>query len=738
MMWWLKINSQFNTTSLCHSVGILLFLLGYGTFYGQVSIETARQLPIGSTVTVSGQVLNGQELGLIRYIYDGTAGIAIYPGFGSMAGFSNQVGLGDSIQVTGTLTLYNGLLEISPVNQFQVLSQNNPPPLPAVISLADIGLQYESQLVTIPDLMFEESGYFIENRYYTVVDQVGYESSIFIPSGSSITNQVIPFGKVHITAIISNEDGFFLLPRDTEDILPAGGLFFTEYVNQTDLSATSLTFGWSTNQVAKAVVYYEHQTGGIYTDTVTDAKIEHTYTLSGLNSASTYRIWVAAYLDNQVASGPKKWMSTTSSTPGYIEVYFNRETDPAFSEGPLPITTSGSEILDDLLSRILSAEESIDVCIYNINEPTIVNALKIAHNKGIRVRLIAAAATANTALLPPPPFPVVYGNEEGLMHHKFVVFDAKILEKAAVFMGSMNFTTQQIHTHYNNMVLVKDQALALVYTSEFEEMWGGSGSQFNSGLSRFGSDKIDDTPHLFKVGDIYLESYFSPSDNTNLHILNTLKQCDSDLFFGLLTLTKNDLADQIILNHQAGAKVRGIIENFDDTGSDYYQLVANNVPVKAHVPFEMLHHKYGVCNQSAVITGSHNWTNAANTVNDENTLIIHNPEIANIFRQEFEARWAELPGLSAIEQTVKSDLEIRYTGQIGDGLLIEVQSKQTTEGFWEIVDMQGRLIFRRQGHVHSGFQRVILDHTLTTAGIYHVVFRANHSSAGYCSIFYTP
>lgn len=738
MMWWLKINSQFNTSSLCHSVGILLFLLGYATSYGQISIESARQLPLGSTVTVSGQVLNGQELGLIRYIDDGTAGLSIYPGFGSMTGFSNQVGRGDSIQVTGTLTLYNGLLEISPVNQFQVLSQNNPLPLPAAISLEDIGPQFESQLVRIHDLVFEETGYFIENRYYTVVDQVGLESSIYIPTGSSIANQVIPFGAVHITAIISNDNGFYLLPRDAEDILPVGGLFFTKYVNQNDLSANSLTFGWSTNQAAKAVVYYEHQTGGLFTDTVTESKIEHNYTLSGLNSASTYRIWVAALLDDELAPGPKKWMSTASSTPGLIAVYFNRETDPAFSEGPLPITTSGSEVLDDLLSRILGAEESIDVCIYNINEPTIVNALKIAHNKGIRVRLIAAAATANTALLPPPPFPVAYGNDEGLMHHKFVVFDAKIPEKAAVFMGSMNFTTQQIQTHYNNMVLVKDHALALVYTSEFEEMWGGSGSQFNSGMSRFGSDKMDNTPHLFKVGDIYLESYFSPSDNTNLHILNTLKQCDIDLFFGLLTLTKNDLADQIILNHQSGAKVRGIIENFDDNGSDYYQLLSNNVPVKAHLPFEMLHHKYGVCNQSTVITGSHNWTNAANTVNDENTLIIHDPGIANIYRQEFEARWAELPVLSAIEQTVKRGMEIRYAGQVGDGLLMEVQSNQTTEGFWDIVDMQGRLIFRKHGQVYAGFQWVILDQPFTTAGIYHVIFSANHSTAGYCSIFYTP
>jgi phosphatidylserine/phosphatidylglycerophosphate/cardiolipin synthase-like enzyme len=43
-----------------------------------------------------------------------------------------------------------------------------------------------------------------------------------------------------------------------------------------------------------------------------------------------------------------------------------------------------------------------------------------------------------------------------------------------------------------------------------------------------------------------------------------------------------------------------------------------------------------------VITGSHNWTTSATTINDENTLIIHDVDIANIYRQEFEARWSEV------------------------------------------------------------------------------------------------
>ena len=55
------------------SVTLLISLVGYSQ-----DIATARSQGVGSTVTVTGIVTNGDELGPIRYIEDATAGIAIY------------------------------------------------------------------------------------------------------------------------------------------------------------------------------------------------------------------------------------------------------------------------------------------------------------------------------------------------------------------------------------------------------------------------------------------------------------------------------------------------------------------------------------------------------------------------------------------------------------------------------------------------------------------------------------
>ena len=101
----------------------LLFSFIAFSLSAQLDIADARDASLGSTVTVKGIVTNGSELGDIRYLQDETAGIAAYPGSGSVGGF-DEVQVGDEIEVTGVLKDFNGLLEISPITSFNVLSSS--------------------------------------------------------------------------------------------------------------------------------------------------------------------------------------------------------------------------------------------------------------------------------------------------------------------------------------------------------------------------------------------------------------------------------------------------------------------------------------------------------------------------------------------------------------------------------------------------------------------------------------
>ena len=64
-----------------------------------------------------------------------------------------------------------------------------------------------------------------------------------------------------------------------------------------------------------------------------------------------------------------------------------------------------------------------------------------------------------------------------------------------------------------------------------------------------------------------------------------------------------------------------------------------------------LHHKYMIIDpweiyggNPVLVTGSMNWSTRGNFYNDENTLIIHNSDVANLYLQEFVARYTEAGG----------------------------------------------------------------------------------------------
>src|SRR5204862_4889516 len=107
---------------------------------------------------------------------------------------------------------------------------------------------------------------------------------------------------------------------------------------------------------------------------------------------------------------------------------------------------------------------------------------------------------------------------------------------------------------------------------------------------------------------------------------------------------------------------KGVFDSGIDSNSEWYDMTGtggNNPwspPADVHtdgLSSGLLHHKYLIGDEdnpanSFVVTGSHNWSNAANTVNDENTLIIHDEAIANLYLQEFAARYHEAGGSQTI------------------------------------------------------------------------------------------
>ena len=189
-------------------------------------------------------------------------------------------------------------------------------------------------------------------------------------------------------------------------------------------------------------------------------------------------------------------------------------------------------------------------------------------------------------------------------------------------------------------------------------MWGSDSIVPNMNNSLFGANKLNNTPHHFIVNGDLMEIYFSPSDNTTFNIIEALETADDEINFGLLVFTQNNLGSALVDLYNNGINVNGIIEQINSQGSEYQFLLDEGIDVREHDITNIFHHKYAIIDQNIpssdpiIITGSHNWSAAAESNNDENTIIYHNANIANQYFQEFIERYNELNSTLSINESI--------------------------------------------------------------------------------------
>lgn len=431
------------------------------------------------------------------------------------------------------------------------------------------------------------------------------------------------------------------------------------YPVQTNITPTGFTLNWLDNAQIKGAFWYKDNTPPAWINSTTGDNKRYALQLDNLAPATVYWVQMATITGKDTLLSTAIPYSTQSLSTGEIKVFFNYSIDNQFVGNKLPSGTSGTACLNEIINRINNAQQTIDVALYNNNRTDITTALKNAKTRGVQVRYIAAAATLNSALTPAPAFPVVFGNTDNLMHNKFMIVDANLVNDTWVMAGSMNWTTSNINSDYNNMLMIQDQALAKAYEMEFNEMWGSTVEMPNAANQKFGSNKTNNTPHQFVIGGIPVECWFSPSDQVTDQIVATLNTANSTVDFGLLTFTKNEPSNVLVSKFtNSNVAVRGLIENINDSGSEFAYLQSKGISVAAHTWPNQMHHKYAVIDpmlpnsDPTVWTGSHNWTFTAENFNDENSLVIHDSDIARLYLAEFEARITENPVATTEPQQV--------------------------------------------------------------------------------------
>lgn len=314
------------------------------------------------------------------------------------------------------------------------------------------------------------------------------------------------------------------------------------------------------------------------------------------------------------------------------EVYF---TDPDVINNPNNV--SGS-IEERLLQMIDEAQVSIHIAAFEFSLTRVAEALIAAKNRGVDVKWMTddknglnydnQPGRGQFSMLIGAGIEVKDDARSALMHNKFLIFD-----RQTVWTGSTNITVNGIYRQNNNVLVIHSPEIAHIFEREFNEMWNGQfGPRAPSSVNTQWAI-VDGTP---------IQVLFSPEDKAMRHIIGVVRDAKASIRFLAFSFTDYPLAQVMIDRAKEGVDVRGVFETFgsNSPNSELQTLWCAGLPARQDGSPAFLHHKVIVVDGSIVITGSYNFTSNADTVNEENVVMVDNQEIAALYLQEFDKLYA--------------------------------------------------------------------------------------------------
>ena len=667
-----------------------------------LNYDGATGLPLynGLVLTVQGTVTSPDSIFQVSstdiHIQDATGATDVFLS-GGMALY--HFSFGDSVQVTGQVTTFSGLTEISLAVGGSVthLGPATVIPAPLVRTCVQANNSYlagnyepdQSKFIRINGVHLTAGSWptvaSAANVQLQISDPTG-AVTLFIDKDSPVNGSPNPGSLFDIQGILRQfksaspfNSGYEIVPRYVSDVIPqCPGPGFSQNPTVTAVDSLAATIAWTTSVASSSTLFWGSTTS--YGNSITDGLVStaHQVTLTGLAPRSLYHVQAQATNVNGTCSSIDRAVITYPSpgTPGDITIYFNYGVDNTVARPGVPLAQGNVACDQKLVDLINTAAVSVDCALYSFSLQAVTNALLAAKVRGCTVRLIqdAGNSTSQAAQLPGQGVNYItstyagshgasYGG--GIMHSKYVIIDAKsaVKDSAKVWTGSWNCSVSG-QGDAQNVIILRDWGLAQAYTMDFEQMWGGNAAAPNALSSRMGSRKSEVIPHQFLVGGRRVDAFMSPSDRTETNLIHFIQEAQHTQYFAMLDFTSDPLSRAMRAHRDsltdAVFKVRGLFEPSQVSASSEWCKLDGQVACTEYwspradvfqdpsTQFSLLHHKYTILDEghpeALLWTGSHNWSNAANTVNDENSVAIHDDVIANVFYQEWYKRYIESGG----------------------------------------------------------------------------------------------
>jgi len=303
--------------------------------------------------------------------------------------------------------------------------------------------------------------------------------------------------------------------------------------------------------------------------------------------------------------------------------------------GPSPFISKAA------VDFIKASTSTLEVCMYELDLPEVLDALLEAVYRGVKVRIAASPATVPNKherflydkfnkLITRNVFKTTE-NKSGLMHNKFMVRDG-----SAIWTGSYNLTDNDTEMNDNNVISFTNRQLAENYLVEFEEIWTG----------RHGKKNSDPTPHPnVVIGGVTVQNYFSPEDDLEAAIDREIRKATNSIYVMAFALSDKTMFRSLVDMAKKGVRVYTLfdLELARQKSSLSQVLKDQGISVRISANNGQMHHKVIVIDEKIVVTGSANFSASAFKSNDENMIIFECPPLAKAFMRECARCWLAKP-----------------------------------------------------------------------------------------------
>jgi phosphatidylserine/phosphatidylglycerophosphate/cardiolipin synthase-like enzyme len=142
---------------------------------------------------------------------------------------------------------------------------------------------------------------------------------------------------------------------------------------------------------------------------------------------------------------------------------------------------------------------------------------------------------------------------------------------------------------------------------------------------------------------------FTPRDDAEGMVVDCIGRARQQILVQAFSFTSRALANALVAAKARGVDVQVMADReqtFGGESSRIPDLVRADIPVSLEVRYQSAHNKVMVVDagsaDAAVITGSYNWTYAAQYKNAENVLILRgNPDIVNAYAANWRRHFAD-------------------------------------------------------------------------------------------------